>query len=105
MAQDYRLSTDRGIATTNGRVDGVSGDDFIRQHITLAILDVLAEVEFQRVTDDALEDLRVALRTRLDGHAQVERLVDLTLEQGDTPTTIEGRIVTDAVSVPFEEAI
>jgi hypothetical protein len=103
MPTDFQLSTDRGFAIENGRYGTVVGDAAIRQHIALAVLDVLARQQYGRLTEDVYADVRTALERRLRNHAQVEELVRVSFDRAAGPTTLKGEVVTDAVSVPFEE--
>ncbi|OYR94040.1 hypothetical protein DJ71_02335 [Halorubrum sp. E3] len=105
MPSDFELSTDRGIATENGRYGTVDGDAFVRQHITLAVLDVLAGAQYGRRTAELIEDVTVALRQRLTNHTQVETIQRITIDRDAPPRVLRGEIVTDAVTVPLDERL
>jgi len=105
MPSDFELSEDRGIATENGRFGTVDGDAFVRQHVAIAVLDVLAEQQYGRRTEELIEDVKLALRRRLENHDNVDSLVRISIDREAPPRVLRGEIVTDAVSVPFEGSL
>ena len=105
MTKDFQLSQDLGIATENGRFGTVTGDRFTEQHITLAVLDVLAAQRYGRRTEELIADVKAALRRRLETHAQVDEVVRITIDRDAPPKVLRGEIVTDAVTVPLDERL
>jgi len=105
MPSDFQLSADLGIAIKNGQYATVDGDAFTRQHIVLAVLDILARQDIVRLTDETVAELRSAIRRRLEAHTQVGAVESITIDRDAPPRVLRGEIVTEAVTVPLDERL
>lgn len=99
---DFELSTDFGFGTELSRYATVSGDAFTRQHVTLTVLDTVADERGRRRTEELLTDLRDELERRLEANPSVDRVGSITFDRSAPPKTLKGSVEAAGIKAPFE---
>ena len=105
MPKDFRLSQDLGIGIEYGRFGTVDGEEFVQQHVGLALVDVLAEQRYGRLNENTIEDVTTRLRRRLEAHAQIDEVRRIEFDRDAPRNVLRGEVVTDSVTVPIDRRL